>query len=77
MFLDGQTGSGKTYTMMGEKGDEQGIIPRLIEAIFMYIEDTDDDMEFTVNLLIHFMQTDVRPACTLVNSPLSFSLMNS
>ena len=38
--------------MMGEKGEQQGIIPRLIESIFMFIEDSDDDMEFTVTFLV-------------------------
>lgn len=52
IFAYGQTGSGKTYTMMGNpyNKEEQGIIPRMVNAIFDRIDQADLDQQFTVKL---------------------------
>jgi len=51
IFAYGQTGSGKTHTMMGQpQTAHRGIIPRLAEAIFEGIEDSEVGLEFTVKL---------------------------
>ncbi len=34
VFAYGQTGSGKTYTMMGDSGEERGLIPRICQSMF-------------------------------------------
>jgi len=34
IFTYGQTGAGKTHTMYGGQGDERGVAPRTIEAVF-------------------------------------------
>ncbi|XP_078001290.1 kinesin-like protein KIF16B [Glandiceps talaboti] len=38
VFAYGQTGSGKSYTMMGNKPDAIGLIPRICEALYNHIE---------------------------------------
>jgi len=51
----GQTASGKTYTMEGKgKGNQglRGIIPRMVDNIFNYIEESPDHIEFMVKLSI-------------------------
>jgi hypothetical protein len=50
IFAYGQTGSGKTHSMMGEMDDEsmRGIIPRIVEDIFVAIQESPPDVEFTV-----------------------------
>ena len=52
IFTYGQTGSGKTFSMMGNMHDKEqkGIIPRLVEGIFHYIEAADSAIEFTVKV---------------------------
>ena len=51
IFAYGQTGSGKTHTMMGPLGTpETGIIPRLVQSIFMGIEQADASIEFTLQV---------------------------
>jgi len=52
MFAYGQTGSGKTWSMMGEPEDErhQGLIPRMINAVFDEIDQADDNLEFVVKV---------------------------
>lgn len=34
VFAYGQTGAGKSYSMMGGKGDDRGLIPRICEGMF-------------------------------------------
>ena len=41
IFAYGQTGSGKTHTMEGGSGDEAGIIPRSVEALFEEVQGED------------------------------------
>mgnify|MGYP003874026917 CR=1 FL=1 len=45
--------TGKTFTMMGVPGDRRqaGIIPRLATALFDHIEQSDEQIEFTVWLV--------------------------
>lgn len=38
IFAYGQTGTGKTHTMVGDQGDQRGIIPRAFEQIFYGVE---------------------------------------
>ncbi|XP_015780116.1 PREDICTED: chromosome-associated kinesin KIF4A-like [Acropora digitifera] len=52
----GQTGSGKTYsmgtafTMCGETDETKGVIPRLINTIFKWIEERKDKTEFLLKV---------------------------
>jgi kinesin family protein 5 len=48
----GQTGSGKTYTMTGTLGNkcEEGVIPRMVTAVFDRIESASEVLEFTMKL---------------------------
>ncbi|THD19579.1 Kinesin protein [Fasciola hepatica] len=52
IFAYGQTASGKTYTMEGRVKDAEhkGIIPRIIEDIFLHIEKMDDNLEFLIKV---------------------------
>ncbi|XP_028416409.1 kinesin heavy chain-like [Dendronephthya gigantea] len=52
IFAYGQTSSGKTHTMEGILGDEdmQGIIPRIVDDIFNYIYDMDENLEFHIKV---------------------------
>nr|CAG4715044.1 unnamed protein product [Naegleria fowleri] len=59
IFVYGQTGSGKSYTMMGPneelKGyctdtNLKGLIPRIVENIFEKVENSDPDIEFTIQV---------------------------
>ena len=34
LFTYGASGSGKTYTMMGQTGEEAGLLPRTLESLF-------------------------------------------
>ena len=45
LFAYGQTGSGKTHTMEGEIGDKEmeGLIPRMMRALFNQIANSSDD----------------------------------
>lgn len=55
IFAYGQTGSGKTFSMMGVLGtDLKGIIPRIIEDTFDYIENLppDHEGEYTVQIVM-------------------------
>eukprot|EP00595_Chromulina_sp_UTEXLB2642_P002862 CAMPEP_0196764148 /NCGR_PEP_ID=MMETSP1095-20130614/5449_1 /TAXON_ID=96789 ORGANISM="Chromulina nebulosa, Strain UTEXLB2642" /NCGR_SAMPLE_ID=MMETSP1095 /ASSEMBLY_ACC=CAM_ASM_000446 /LENGTH=623 /DNA_ID=CAMNT_0042118897 /DNA_START=48 /DNA_END=1916 /DNA_ORIENTATION=- len=49
IFAYGQTGTGKTHTMEGNIRDSElkGIIPRVVEALFDGVGETDDNIEFT------------------------------
>lgn len=52
IFAYGQTSSGKTHTMEGPDmdGNDRGIIPRIVQNIFQYIELAPDTLEFTVRV---------------------------
>ena len=55
IFAYGQSGSGKTYTMYGpDIFDDtfKGIIPRIVEDIFNYVEKADDNIDFQFKLSI-------------------------
>ncbi|EKX40366.1 hypothetical protein GUITHDRAFT_49045, partial [Guillardia theta CCMP2712] len=42
LFAYGQTGSGKSYSMIGEE-DEKGIVPRVVQDLFKYMESQKDE----------------------------------
>ena len=50
LFCYGQTSSGKTYTMEGIHNDPKlmGVIPRMMEYIFIVIEKANSDVEYSV-----------------------------
>eukprot|EP00041_Stephanoeca_diplocostata_P025141 m.651651 g.651651 ORF g.651651 m.651651 type:complete len:947 (+) comp22679_c0_seq3:196-3036(+) len=52
IFAYGQTSSGKTFTMEGPDiaGPDRGVIPRIVENIFSYIEIAPESFEFTVRI---------------------------
>ncbi|KII69422.1 Kinesin heavy chain [Thelohanellus kitauei] len=52
IFAYGQTSSGKTFTMEGvfDNVNKRGIIPRIIEDIFNYIYQMDDNLEFHIKV---------------------------
>lgn len=52
IFAYGQTSSGKTHTMEGPNidSDNRGVIPRIVQDIFGYIELAPEDFEFTVRI---------------------------
>ncbi|KAF6780365.1 hypothetical protein AHF37_00134 [Paragonimus kellicotti] len=52
IFAYGQTASGKTYTMEGriKDAEHKGIIPRIIEDIFLHIEKMDENLEFLIKV---------------------------
>jgi len=52
IFAYGQTSSGKTHTMSGDlsKPELQGIIPRVIKYVFNHIENSDENIEYTVKV---------------------------
>jgi kinesin family member 5 len=53
IFAYGQTGSGKTFTMQGpdiENFELQGIVPRMVRTIFSKIENSSENVEFTVKV---------------------------
>ena len=47
IFAYGQTGTGKTHTMMGSDSDP-GIIPRVAEALFDGVCESDENIDFTI-----------------------------
>ncbi|OMJ92148.1 hypothetical protein SteCoe_5137 [Stentor coeruleus] len=53
VFAYGQTSSGKTFTMSGPDLEDpitMGIIPRMVNTVFDFISDTDNNTEFTVKI---------------------------
>ncbi|CAH1790380.1 unnamed protein product [Owenia fusiformis] len=52
IFAYGQTSSGKTHTMEGVLGDErlQGVIPRIVNDVFNYIYQMDENLEFHIKV---------------------------
>ena len=52
IFAYGQSGSGKTYTMYGPDIYDKGIIPRIVEDIFNYVEKADDNIDFQFKLSV-------------------------
>ncbi|KAK2561249.1 Kinesin heavy chain [Acropora cervicornis] len=52
IFAYGQTSSGKTHTMEGDLNDSvnQGIIPRIVQDIFNYIYNMDENLEFHIKV---------------------------
>eukprot|EP00755_Sulcionema_specki_P012424 Sspe_Gene.51373::Locus_28526_Transcript_1_1_Confidence_1.000_Length_3695::g.51373::m.51373/K10396/KIF5; kinesin family member 5 len=60
IFVYGQTGSGKTHTMMGPSAQKlqgycddahlKGIIPRVVEQIFVNVENADPNIEFSIKV---------------------------
>ncbi|CAI2383817.1 unnamed protein product [Moneuplotes crassus] len=53
VFAYGQTGSGKTFTMQGpdiEDIESQGIVPRMVRTVFNRIENSSENIEFTVKV---------------------------
>eukprot|EP00043_Microstomoeca_roanoka_P025719 m.9628 g.9628 ORF g.9628 m.9628 type:complete len:990 (-) comp5785_c0_seq1:25-2994(-) len=53
IFAYGQTSSGKTHTMEGPSIDDlssRGLIPRIVENIFQYIDMAPETLEFTVRV---------------------------
>eukprot|EP01064_Diplonema_japonicum_P034844 TRINITY_DN7353_c0_g1_i1.p1 TRINITY_DN7353_c0_g1~~TRINITY_DN7353_c0_g1_i1.p1 ORF type:complete len:838 (+),score=239.38 TRINITY_DN7353_c0_g1_i1:60-2573(+) len=52
IFVYGQTGSGKSHTMMGPsvETDSKGIIPRVVEQIFVNVAEADPHIEFSIKV---------------------------
>ena len=55
IFVYGQTGSGKSHTMMGpgsfcDDDELKGIIPRVIEQIFVNVENSDPAIEYSIKV---------------------------
>lgn len=52
IFCYGQTGSGKTYTMEGEidSEDKRGLLPRMVCAVFDYMERSGEHMQFMIQV---------------------------
>jgi kinesin family protein 5 len=52
LFCYGQTGSGKTYTMEGDVSDDdkRGLLPRMVCAVFDYMENSGEHMQFMINV---------------------------
>ena len=63
IFAYGQSGSGKTFTMYGnEDSDDQsmkGLIPRIVEDVFNYVQTTDDNVKFQIKLSVFQIYKEV------------------
>ena len=63
IFAFGQTSSGKTFTMQGEidNSEKEGIIPRMIRHIFNFIQNSSEDLEYTVKVsMLEIYQEKIR-----------------
>ena len=58
IFAYGQSGSGKTFTMYGTDINK-GIIPRIVDEIFNYVESTNGDIEFELKLSVFQIYKEV------------------
>ena len=70
----GQTSSGKTHTMQGDIRDpvNRGIIPRMVDHIFEYIEGCGDEFEFSVKAsMIEIYQEKIRDLIDISRTDLS------
>ena len=55
IFAYGQSGSGKTYTMYGKDIDDdehKGLIPRIVEEIFNYVDNSDQNISYQFKLSV-------------------------
>mmetsp|Transcript_47620 Transcript_47620/g.113372 ORF Transcript_47620/g.113372 Transcript_47620/m.113372 type:complete len:664 (+) Transcript_47620:49-2040(+) len=52
VFAYGQTGSGKTHTMTGDFNslEHRGILPRMVSAIFDFMEKSEEHMQFMIQV---------------------------
>jgi len=70
IFAYGQTSSGKTHTMQGVIGDEylKGIIPRVVNYLYDYINQSNDDIEYTIKIsMIEVYNEKLRVISLLIN----------
>ncbi|OLP84760.1 Kinesin-related protein 1 [Symbiodinium microadriaticum] len=54
IFAYGQTGSGKSYSVLGGKGEERGLLPRVVEGLFDHFEKLPEGA--TYKTLVAFME---------------------
>lgn len=66
VFAYGQTGAGKSYSMMGGKGDERGIIPRLCEHLFTIICEKQSDA-WSAKVEVRYMEIYLEKVRDLLN----------
>ena len=55
IFAYGQSGSGKTFTMYGnnvENEETKGLIPRIIENIFDFVENSNENISFEIKMSV-------------------------
>lgn len=64
----GQTGAGKTFTMYGGPGEQRGIAPRTIDAIFQVV-DAMDSSRFSSTLRAHLVELYKSDLVDLLASP--------
>ena len=75
IFAYGQTSSGKTHTMEGPDIDDKenkGVIPRIIENIFDYIDDAPYELEFQMR--VSYFEIYLEKIRDLLCGKLSFRL---
>jgi len=68
VFAYGQTGSGKTFTMQGpdiEDLEMQGIVPRMVRTVFNRIDNSNENIEFTVK--VSMMEIYMEKICDLLD----------
>ena len=57
LFAYGQTGSGKTYSVQGEGGEKQGLVPRLCNEMFAVAQEKlDEDPSLTIKISMSFIE---------------------
>ena len=66
VFAYGQTGAGKSYSMMGGKGNDRGIIPRLCENIFSTIQEQQSD-SWSAKVEVRYMEIYLEKVRDLLN----------